>query len=174
MFRILCMSIYSIHLVWNTFMYCFIKFCIVKLVYNEHIILIISKDNKDILILFFVQFCFLLFQGCTCGIWKFPGQWSNRSCICQPSPQPQQCQSRAASVTYTSTHRNAASLTHCVSPGIDTASSQMATSQVQNLLSHNMNSQDILILLFFFFWFFFFCLFLGRSFGIWEVSWLGV
>ena len=29
-------------------------------------------------------------QGCTCGIWRFPGQGLNRSCGCWPTPQPQQ------------------------------------------------------------------------------------
>ena len=35
---------------------------------------------------------FCLFQGHTDGIWKFPGQESNRSCSRQPVPQPQQLQ----------------------------------------------------------------------------------
>ena len=39
---------------------------------------------------FFLSF-FFFFQGCTCGIWKFPGQRVNHSCSCQPMPQPQQC-----------------------------------------------------------------------------------
>ena len=33
----------------------------------------------------------LSFQGCTCGIWKFTGQGSNRSYSSWPMPQPQQC-----------------------------------------------------------------------------------
>ena len=37
-------------------------------------------------------------------------------------PQPQQCQSWAASVTYTTAHSNAGSLTHWVRPGIKLAS----------------------------------------------------
>ena len=39
-------------------------------------------------------FSFLLSQGHTYGIWKFPGQGLNWSCSCQPTPQsqPQQCQ----------------------------------------------------------------------------------
>ena len=34
------------------------------------------------------------------------------SCCCWPMPQPQQCQIRAASATYTTAHKNARSLTH--------------------------------------------------------------
>ena len=30
---------------------------------------------------------FFYFQGCTCGIWKFPGQGSNWRCSCQAAPQ---------------------------------------------------------------------------------------
>ena len=40
------------------------------------------------LFLFFSSFC--LFQGRTCGMWRFPGQGSNRSCSCRPEPEPQQ------------------------------------------------------------------------------------
>ena len=40
----------------------------------------------------YLLFFFLSFQGCTCSICKFPGQGSNRSCSCQPTPQAQQCQ----------------------------------------------------------------------------------
>ena len=29
---------------------------------------------------FFFFFGFLVFQGCTCGIWRFPGQESNQNC----------------------------------------------------------------------------------------------
>ena len=36
----------------------------------------------------------------------------NRSCSLQPTPEPQQRQIQAASVTYTTAHGNAASLTH--------------------------------------------------------------
>ena len=37
---------------------------------------------------------------------------SNQSYCCRPTPQPQQCQIPAASVTYTTAHGNAGSLTH--------------------------------------------------------------
>ena len=58
--------------------------------------------------LFFLFFCF--FQGHSCGIWKFPGQGSNQSYSCQPTPQPHQIQ--AMSVTDTTARGNAGSLTH--------------------------------------------------------------
>ena len=43
---------------------------------------------------------------------------SNPSCCCWPTPQPQQCQIQAVSVTNATTHGNAGSLTHQVRPGI--------------------------------------------------------
>ena len=42
---------------------------------------------------------------------------------CWPTPQPQQCQSWAASATYTTAHGNDGSLTHWVRPGIEPATS---------------------------------------------------
>ena len=65
-------------------------------------------------------FFFFFFNGCTCGIWRFPGQGSNQSCSRWPTPQPQ-WQIRAMSVTYS--HSNAGSLTHLVRPGIEPATS---------------------------------------------------
>ena len=59
----------------------------------------------------------------TCGIWKFPGQGSNQSYICRPTPQPLQCQIRASSVTYTTVYGNARSLTYWARPAIKSASS---------------------------------------------------
>ena len=44
---------------------------------------------------------------------------SNQSCSCQPTPEPQQCCNWAASVTYTTAHGNAGSLTHWARPGIE-------------------------------------------------------
>ena len=57
----------------------------------------------------YCYFFFFLFQGCTCGIWKFPGQGSNQSCSCQPTPLPQQCGIQTMSVTYSTAHGNARS-----------------------------------------------------------------
>ena len=66
----------------------------------------------------------LFFNGCTCDIWKFPGQGSNWSCSCRPAPQPQQHWIRAAYVSYTAACGNSESLTHWVRPGIKPTSSQ--------------------------------------------------
>ena len=67
---------------------------------------------------------FLSFEGRTNSIWRFPGYGSNQSYSRQPTPQPQQCQIRATSVTYTTAHCNARSLTHLVRPGIKPTLSQ--------------------------------------------------
>ena len=48
---------------------------------------------------------------------------SNQSCSCWPTPQPQQHGIQATSVTYTTAHGNAGSLTHWVRPGIEPVSS---------------------------------------------------
>ena len=56
--------------------------------------------------------------------------WSN---IRQPTPQPQQCEIRAASVTYTTAQWNAGSLTHWVRPGIEPASSWMQARLVSTM-----------------------------------------
>ena len=63
------------------------------------------------------------YKGHTCGIWKFLGEGSNQSCSCQSKPQTQQCQIQAISVTYTTAHGNARSLTPWVRPGIEPESS---------------------------------------------------
>ena len=49
----------------------------------------------------------------------------NWSCSHWPTPQTQQYQIQATSVTYTTAHDNARYLTHWASPGIETASSWM-------------------------------------------------
>ena len=41
-------------------------------------------------VFFFFFFFLLSFQGRTHGIWRVPGQGSNRSCSCQLMPQPHQ------------------------------------------------------------------------------------
>ena len=60
---------------------------------------------------------FLSFLCSTCGILK--SLRSNQSCSCLPTLQSQQCWIRAMSATYISAYRNARSLTHWVSPGIE-------------------------------------------------------
>ena len=67
-------------------------------------------------------FIFMLFGGYTCGIWKFPGQESNWSCSCQPTPQPQQRGIQTTSAAYTAAHGNTGSLTHRARSGIEPAS----------------------------------------------------
>ena len=54
----------------------------------------------------------------------------NGSCSCWPTPQPQQCSTQPASVTYAVAHSNARSLNHWARPGIDHII--MDTSQVLN------------------------------------------
>ena len=74
------------------------------------------------------------FFSCTHGIWKFPGQGLNWSCSCQPIPQPKQHGIWDTSVTYTTAHGDAESLTHWMRPGIEPISSGSL------LLSHNGDS----------------------------------
>jgi len=45
------------------------------------------------------------------------------ACSCHPTPEPQQCQIRATSVTYITAHGNYGSLTHWARPGIEPATS---------------------------------------------------
>ena len=59
----------------------------------------------------FYFFCLLSFQGRTHGIWRFPGQGLKRRCSCRPMPQPWQRRILATSVTYTTAHSDARSLT---------------------------------------------------------------
>ena len=71
---------------------------------------------------FFSFFLFFL-KGCTLGIWRFPGEGLNRSCSCWPTPQTQQREMGAGSVTYTTAHGNTRSLIHWERPGIKPATS---------------------------------------------------
>ena len=54
---------------------------------------------------------------------KFSCQGLNLSYSCMPTPQPQQCQIWAMSVTHTTAHGYTRSLTHWARPGIKAASS---------------------------------------------------
>ena len=66
---------------------------------------------------------------CCCGLWRKPAATaliqplSNWSYSCQPTPEPQQCQIQAVSLTYTTAHGNARSLTRWARPGIEPAAS---------------------------------------------------
>ena len=67
--------------------------------------------------------CCCYFLGCSRGIWRFPGQWLNRSCSHRPTPEPQQRRIRAMSATYTTAQGNAGSLTHWARAGTEPATS---------------------------------------------------
>ena len=56
-------------------------------------------------------------------MWKLPGQGLNRSCSCQPTPQPQQLGIQAVSVTHTTARGNTRSLIHWVGQGTQPESS---------------------------------------------------
>ena len=79
-----------------------------------------------------------MFNRCTCSIWRFPGQRSNQSCSCRPTPQPQQHQIWAASVTYGSACGIAGSFAHWIKPGVELVSSWIQH-WVLNLPNHNGN-----------------------------------
>ena len=66
-----------------------------------------TKDWRFVCLFVYLFF----FQGCTHGIWRFPGQWSNPSHSCWPMAQSQQCRTQASSVTSITAHGNARSLT---------------------------------------------------------------
>ena len=51
------------------------------------------------------------------------GTWSIQSCSCWPMPQPQECQIRYVSVTYSAACDNTRSLTHWVGSGMEPESS---------------------------------------------------
>ena len=71
---------------------------------------------------FFLVFC--PFRA-TPVAWRFPGYGSNRSCSCQSTLKPQQCQIWAVSVINTTAHGNTGSLTHWV---------RLARDQTRNLI----------------------------------------
>ena len=68
-------------------------------------------------------FSFLSFFGPHLWHTEVPRLGDNQSYSCRPTPQPQQRQIQAASVTYTTAPGNTRSLTHCVGPGIEPATS---------------------------------------------------
>ena len=55
----------------------------------------------------------------------YGGSQAAWSCSCWPTPQPQQCRIRAASVTYTTAQGNPGSLTCWARPGMEPTSSWM-------------------------------------------------
>ena len=66
---------------------------------------------------------FFSFLGLHVQHMEFPRLGSNQSCSYWPVPQPQQHRIEAESVTYTTAHVNARSLTHWARLGIEPASS---------------------------------------------------
>ena len=84
---------------------------------------LITELRQKLLTCFFL-FCFLFlsfchFLCCSCGIWRFPGQGSNQSCRCRPTPEPQQRGIPDMSATYTIAYGNAGSITHWARSGIE-------------------------------------------------------
>ena len=93
--------------------------------------------------LFIYLFIYLFsFNGCTCSTWKFPGQEWNRSCSCQPTSQPEQCQIRTMPVTHAATPGNARSLTYWSRPGTELCPHGYQLGLLS--LSHKENSPTVL------------------------------
>ena len=69
-----------------------------------------AKSKKKILLvslfIYLILFIFLLFRAVPTAYGGSQARGSNRSCSCQPTPEPQQRGIRAASVTHTTTHAN--------------------------------------------------------------------
>ena len=96
------------------------------------------------IIIYWIRYCFNFFfhyfQGRTWSIWKFPGQGSNQSFHCWPTPQLQQRQIWAISGAYNTACSSIRSLTHWALFAGDQTHIVFDTSQVFNPLSHNGNS----------------------------------
>ena len=76
-------------------------------------------------VFFFFFFCLFVFLEPHSWHMEVPGLGSNWSCSCRATPQPQQCEIQATSVTYTTAQGYARSFTHWVRPGIEPTSSWM-------------------------------------------------
>ena len=77
----------------------------------SHILTYWKRKIRFFFVCLFLFFGFFVFLGPhTQHIWRFPGQGSNQSCCCWPTPQQRQIQ--ATSVSYTIAHSNTRSLTH--------------------------------------------------------------
>ena len=67
---------------------------LMKYLGHYHLVFLLTMFGSIATILLFVSYFFFFlfvcftFQGCTSSIWRFPGQRSNQSCSCQPTPQP--------------------------------------------------------------------------------------
>ena len=82
---------------------------------------------------------FFFFRATCMAFGNFQARGRIGAVSCQPTPQAQQHQIRATSVTCTTACSNAESSTHWTRPGIKPASLQRLH-QVLNPLSHNRNS----------------------------------
>ena len=83
----------------------------------------ISHEKQVSHYFIYKKFFFLFFRTVHESIWKFPGKGVELELQLPPTPQPQQCKIWAASLTYTTAHGNARSLTHRLRPGIELAAS---------------------------------------------------
>ena len=98
-----------------------------------------SSTILVIIFFFFFSFFLFLFFYTAPVIYGSSQARVESELSCWPTPQPQQHQTQATSVTYTTAHGNTGSLTHRVRPGIKPTSSQTLY-QVLHPLSHNGNS----------------------------------
>ena len=76
---------------------------------------VVERSLRSTLCIFLFIYLFIYFafsRAASRGIWRFPGERSNRSCSHRPTPEPLQHGIRAPSATYTTAHGNAGSLTH--------------------------------------------------------------
>ena len=72
--------------------------------------ILVASEQPGNIDFFFCLFAFS--RAASHGIWRLPGQGSNRSYGYRPTPEPWQRGIRAMSATYTTAHGNARSLTH--------------------------------------------------------------
>ena len=91
---------------------------------------------------FFFFLVFYLFRAALTAHGVSQARGSNQSCFCRPAPEPQQRQIPAVSVTCTTAHHNAGSLTHWMRPGIEPTTSRFLVEFIsaapwQELLIHN-------------------------------------
>ena len=109
-------------------------------------------------LLFFGRFLIIFFRAAPEAYGSSQIRGSNQSCSCWPMPWPQQPQIQDTSVTYTTAHRNARSLTHWATPGIKPVHSWIPVRFItaepqQELPDHSFNfsncNQSICILLYF-------------------------
>ena len=101
------------HQILNSFCWAADQTCILVLQRYHHSVV---PQQKFLGLTFFCFFDSLALQP-----WHMEG--SNGSCSRWPTPQPQQCQIQATSVTYTTAHGNARPLTRWSRPGIKPVSS---------------------------------------------------